>query len=72
VGTINRCGEDRGTCRAKALGKEIFEWYEEHPQEAAVFAGAMTNLAAMVAGEVASVCDFSKAKNAAGPRADAA
>jgi len=46
----------------KALGKEIFEWYEEHPQEAAVFSGAMTNLAAMVAGEVADVCDFSKAK----------
>jgi hypothetical protein len=46
----------------KALGKEIFEWYEEHPQEAAVFGGAMSNLAAMVAGEVASICDFSKAK----------
>jgi hypothetical protein len=46
----------------KALGKELFEWYEEHPQEAAVFGGAMTNLAAMVAGEVASLCDFSKAK----------
>ena len=46
----------------KALGKELFEWYEEHPQEAAVFGGAMTNLAAMVAGEVASVCNFSKAK----------
>lgn len=46
----------------KALGKEIFEWYEEHPADAAVFAGAMSNLAAMVAGEVASICDFSKAK----------
>src|ERR1700681_81419 len=46
----------------KALGMEIFEWYEEHPQEAATFAGAMSNLAAMVAGEVVSVCDFSKAK----------
>jgi len=46
----------------KALGKEIFEWYEEHPQEAAVFGGAMSNLAAMVAGEVARVCDFSRAQ----------
>jgi hypothetical protein len=46
----------------KALGKELFEWYEEHPQEAAVFGDAMTNLAALVAGEVASLCDFSKAK----------
>lgn len=43
----------------KALGKEIFEWYEEHPAEAAVFGGAMANLAAMVSGEVASACDFS-------------
>ena len=46
----------------KALGKEIFEWYEEHPQEAAVFGGAMTNLADLAAGEVASLCDFSKSK----------
>jgi hypothetical protein len=46
----------------KALGKEIFEWYEEHPQEAAAFGGAMSNLAAMVAGEMASICDFSNAK----------
>lgn len=46
----------------KALGKEIFEWYEEHPQEAAVFGDAMTNLAVMVSGEVATVCNFSKAK----------
>jgi hypothetical protein len=46
----------------KALGKELFEWYEEHPQDAAVFGGAMSNLAAMVAGEVVSLCDFSKAQ----------
>jgi hypothetical protein len=46
----------------KALGKEIFEWYEEHPREAAIFAGAMSNMAAMVAGEVANLCDFSRAK----------
>ena len=46
----------------KALGMEIFEWYEKHPQDAAVFGGAMSNLAAMVADEVGSVCDFSKAK----------
>jgi hypothetical protein len=46
----------------KALGKEIFQWYDEHPQEAAVFGGAMSNLAAMVAGEVANICDFSRAK----------
>jgi hypothetical protein len=46
----------------KALGKELFEWYEEHPQDAAIFGGAMSNLAAMVAGEVVSLCDFSKAK----------
>jgi len=43
----------------KALGQEIFEWYESHPQDGVAFAGAMGNLSAMVAGEVASVCDFS-------------
>jgi hypothetical protein len=46
----------------KALGKELFEWYQEHPQDAAAFGGAMTSLASMVAGEVAASCDFSKAK----------
>lgn len=46
----------------KALGKELFEWYEEHPEDAAVFGGAMSNLAALVAGEVANLCDFAKAK----------
>jgi len=46
----------------KALGKEIFEWYQEHPQDAAAFGGAMSDLAAMVAGEVATAADFAKAK----------
>src|SRR5262245_19920343 len=46
----------------KALGKEIFEWYQEHPQDAAAFGGAMSSLASMVAGEVATACDFSTAK----------
>ncbi len=52
-----------GECAApRALGKDLFDWYEEHPEEAAVFGGAMTNLASMVATEVANVCDFSAAK----------
>jgi hypothetical protein len=42
-----------------ALGQEIFQWYESHPQDAAAFAGAMGNLTAMVAEEVANCCDFS-------------
>jgi len=46
----------------KALGKELFEWYQEHPQDAAAFGGAMSGLASMVAGEVATACDFTKAK----------
>jgi len=46
----------------KALGKELFEWYREHPQDAATFGGAMSGLAAMVAGEVATACNFTKAK----------
>jgi len=46
----------------KALGMEIFEWYAEHPQDEAAFGRAMSNLAALVAGEVALTCDFSKAR----------
>jgi hypothetical protein len=46
----------------KALGKELFEWYRENPQDAAAFGGAMSSLASMVAGEVAVACDFTNAK----------
>ena len=45
----------------KALGQELFQWYESHPDDAAAFAGAMGNLSAMVAEEVAGSCDFSAA-----------
>jgi len=41
------------------LGQEPFEWYGSHPEDAAVFAGAMGNLSAMVAGQVATHYDFS-------------
>ena len=44
------------------VGKIQLTALEEHLQETATFGGAMTNLAAMVAGEVARACDFSKAK----------
>jgi hypothetical protein len=40
----------------KTLGAEIFDWYAAHPDEAAVFSGAMSNLAASVAGELAEHC----------------
>ncbi len=41
------------------LGREIFEWYASHPEEAAYFSGAMDNLAALVAQEVVHAVDFS-------------
>ncbi len=41
------------------LGREIFEWYGNHPEEAAAFSGAMHNLAALVASEVTKAIDFS-------------
>src|SRR5262249_29398571 len=45
-----------------ALGREIFDYYAQNPQEAAAFAGAMQNLSALVALEVASVVDLSAAR----------
>ncbi|MBS2031258.1 MAG: SAM-dependent methyltransferase [Deltaproteobacteria bacterium] len=43
------------------LGREIFEWYGNHPEEAAAFSGAMHNLAALVASELTKLIDLSKA-----------
>jgi hypothetical protein len=43
------------------LGREIFEWYGNHPEEAAAFSGAMHNLAAQVSGELTRLVDFSSA-----------
>ena len=44
----------------RALGQEIFQWYESHPQDGVAFAGAMGNLSSIVAGEVANCCEFPK------------
>jgi len=45
-----------------ALGMEIFEHYAKAPREAAAFSGAMKNLAALVASEVARVIETSGKK----------
>ena len=44
-----------------ALGREIFEWYGNHPEEAAAFSGAMHDLAAQVSAELTHLVDFSSA-----------
>ncbi|HKV99218.1 MAG TPA: methyltransferase [Vicinamibacterales bacterium] len=43
-----------------ALGKELWDWYSQNPNEAAYFTAAMGNLSAGAAGEVTRVYDFSK------------
>jgi SAM-dependent methyltransferase len=45
----------------EALGIELWQWYGEHPEEAAFFSGAMGNLAALAASELLRVYDFTSA-----------
>src|SRR5512142_898531 len=47
------------------LGMEIFEHYAKAPAEGAAFSGAMKNLSALVASEVARVVDTSAVKRVA-------
>jgi hypothetical protein len=47
-----------------ALGREIFDHYAQTPAEAAAFTGAMQNLSALVAFDVASAVDLSSARRA--------
>jgi len=42
-----------------ALGIELWEWYGQNPEEATFFSRAMGNLAALAAGELLRVFDFS-------------
>jgi hypothetical protein len=42
----------------EALGREIWDWYGSHAEEAAAFSGAMDNLSAQVAAEVTRAIDF--------------
>jgi len=42
-----------------ALGRPIWEYYREHPDEGAAFTGAMSGVSAMIAGQVASAADVS-------------
>ena len=43
----------------EALGRDLWDWYRDHPKESAAFTGAMNNLAAQVAAEVTRAIDFS-------------
>jgi SAM-dependent methyltransferase len=45
------------------LGQELFEYYAENPGEGSAFTGAMSNLSAAVAEEVADVLDTSRAEH---------
>ncbi|HZO30639.1 MAG TPA: methyltransferase [Chloroflexota bacterium] len=43
----------------EALGMELFDWYAQHPEEAAFFSAAMGNLSALAADAVAQALDLS-------------
>lgn len=42
----------------KALGKDVFSYYAENPEEGRVFNAAMSNFSAMTAGAIAKAYDF--------------
>jgi len=46
----------------ETLGGELFDWYGQHPDEAAFFTAAMGNLSALAAGELVRVYDVSAAR----------
>jgi SAM-dependent methyltransferase len=47
----------------EVLGMELFDWYAQHPEEAAFFNGAMGNMSAVAASELVRVCDFSAVRS---------
>ena len=49
----------------EALGMELWQWYGEHPRDAAFFSAAMGNLAALAAGELVRVYDVTTARTIA-------
>jgi hypothetical protein len=53
----------RGESAADAtLGVPLWEYYREHPAEGAAFAGAMSGVSAMIAGQVAAAADLARAR----------
>lgn len=44
----------------KALGKDVFSYYAENPEEGRVFNAAMSNFSAMTAGAIAKAYDFGR------------
>jgi O-methyltransferase domain len=52
-------GAVRGKPAAEAvLGQPIWDYYRDHPDEAAAFAGAMSGVSGMIAGQVAAAADL--------------
>src|SRR5260370_36278895 len=45
------------------LGRELFQYYAENPHEGSAFTGAMSNLSAMIAEDLARVLDTSMAEH---------
>ena len=53
----------RGEAAAEAtLGQPLWAYYREHPDEGAAFAGAMSGVSAMIAGQVAAAADVAAAR----------
>ncbi len=50
-----------GSAADAALGRPLWEYYREHPDEGAAFAGAMSGVSAMIAGQVAAAADVAGA-----------
>ena len=48
-----------GPVAHEVLGMELFDWYAQHPEEAAFFNAAMGDLSALAASELTRVYDFS-------------
>ena len=49
----------------EALGMELFDWYEQNPEEAGFFTAAMGNLSALAASELVRVYDVSAVRTVA-------
>jgi hypothetical protein len=53
----------RGESAAEAaLGQPLWDYYREHPDEGAAFAGAMCGVSAMIAGQVAAAADVTQTR----------
>jgi hypothetical protein len=53
------CGEPAAEA---ALGQSLWDYYRAHPDEGAAFAGAMSGVSAMIAGQVAAAADVADSR----------